>query len=124
MTPASNTRAATLILRLFSLWNLSNEIAYKLLGHSSKSTLQSWEKNSGELSISQSDLIRIGALLDIHAQLRTLFGSPENVYHWIHRDNSEFSGHSPLSVMMSGEDGIGQVRQYLSWSPKLGQFQG
>jgi len=43
-----------------------------------------------------------------------VFSSPENVYGWVSRKNTDFNGQSPLERMLGGDmTDLAYVRQYL-----------
>lgn len=100
--------------KLFASWDLADEQSSALLSVSK----ESWERIRSGVNdeyIADDQGQRAGALLGIHAALRTIFvGSRYN--DWIQRPNSDlmFSGQSALDFMIAGGlPAIDRVREYL-----------
>jgi hypothetical protein len=109
---------ATIIMRLFELWELSTADQLELLGLSPKSRGLLAKYAKGEaLPESRDSLDRVGWLLAIHKALRLLYPqNPEIRYSWVNRRNTAFANLTPLTVMKEqGILGLARVSRYLDY---------
>ena len=111
-SPESRRDLAQVILKLFSLWNLSEPDRLRLLGLQTSLDLERF--THGQDLLTDDILDRIGNLLSIHKALRTLYPkNPEICYSWINGSNTAFNDITPLSVAKEGITGLARVAQYL-----------
>lgn len=101
-------------MRLFEHWRLSTADQLALLGLSANSRRMLSQYRKGKALANNRDMLdRIGWLLVIHQNLRTLY--PENselCYSWVSRRNRHLDNWSPLEVMRAqGFIGIFRVAQ-------------
>lgn len=111
----SDERQAVLraIPNLFDRWKLTEQQSLEILGVSP----EVWYKIRAGHSepLTEDQLLRASALMEIHAALRTIFADPW-CYDWIQRPNGAplFSGQSAIKRMIAGGlPTIIRVRQYL-----------
>lgn len=100
------------VVRLFSLWNLTDEQSAILLDMPAR-TYARW-KTSISGRIDRDRKARLSNLMGIHKALRLIFREPERGYAWIAAPNAAFAGRSALAVMLGGElTDLMRVRRYL-----------
>jgi hypothetical protein len=100
-------------LRLFALWQLSDQEGRILLGQPAARTYARWKANE-VAGIPYDTARRLSYLMGIHKALRHLFKEPERAYAWIRRDNEVFGGQSALTRMLAGDvTDLACVRAYL-----------
>jgi Protein of unknown function (DUF2384) len=113
ITEAEAVAGLKAALRLFELWDLTNEQSRILLGQPSSATFFRWK--AGQIGQVPHDCIwRIGDLLGIHKSLRYLFVDANRGREWLRKPNSAFGGRSALDRMLGGAPSdITAVRGYL-----------
>ena len=113
ITQEEASAALRAVLRMFTLWHLSDTESRVLLGEPSKATLYRWK--AGEIKqIPHDTSYRLGDLLGIHKALAYLFLEPARRYEWIRKPNTVFGGQSALDVMLAGPPAaLTRVRNYL-----------
>lgn len=102
------------IPKLFDRWELTEQQSYELLGVSREMWGRIRVGHCGE-PLTEDQIMRAGALIGIHAALRTIFTKPR-CYGWPLRPNSAafFGGQPAINVMTTGGlPAIIPVRQYL-----------
>ncbi|WP_031553026.1 MbcA/ParS/Xre antitoxin family protein [Parvularcula oceani] len=101
------------VIRLFALWDLSDQDASTLLGDISPRTFQRWKQ--GQTGRVGPDLAaRLSNLVGIHKALRLLFKEKARGYAWIRKPNAAFGARSALDVMLRGQlTDLMRVRRYL-----------
>ena len=107
---------AKMVMKLFSLWQLSTADQLELLGLSVKSRAMLSKYAKGDaLPEARDTLDRVGWLMAIHKALRLLYPqNPEIRYSWVKRRNEAFDNLAPLDVMKEqGIIGIARVSRYL-----------
>ncbi|PWG03779.1 MbcA/ParS/Xre antitoxin family protein [Sphingosinicella humi] len=101
--------------QLVTVWRLTEKEQMKLLGLTSRSTLQRWK--AGQVSEVNHDTVkRISYLLGIFKAINTLLPEQKRADAWIRAPNTAplFGGRSALDRMTSGDVGdLSLVRQYL-----------
>ncbi len=113
ITQGEAEAGARAIVRLFDLWELSDDDACILLGQMSRSSWTRWKQ--GKISAVPYDrATRLSLLLGIHKGLRYLFSDREMGYAWIKKPNTNFGGQSPLEIMKGGTIfALERIRRYL-----------
>ncbi|MBA2653212.1 MAG: hypothetical protein H0U73_13250 [Tatlockia sp.] len=104
------------VIMLFKHWELRNEEECSLLGGISPAQLAKLKK--GTAFVSGRDTIeRVGNLLGIHKNLRTLYPyNKEVVYQWVKGRNHKLHNLSPLDIMLEhGYIGIAQIRRFTDY---------
>ncbi|MBA6225210.1 MULTISPECIES: antitoxin Xre-like helix-turn-helix domain-containing protein [unclassified Colwellia] len=86
-------------------WQCSASDKQAILGLS-KSSYYRFNHNESA-SLSNDQLERISYIANIHQALKMVFSNPDNVYGFMamKNDNPYFNGHSPLSLISSGNFG-------------------
>jgi uncharacterized protein (DUF2384 family) len=99
-------------VRLFKLWDLSDDQAATLLDMPVR-TYRRWK--AGEQGrIDRDGKARLSNLMGIHKALRIIFHEAPRGYRWIRSPNEAFDGRSALDVMLGGElTDLMRVRRYL-----------
>ena len=99
-------------LRLFGLWEITDEEAATLLDLPVR-TYRRWKAGQpGRLD--RDTKARLSNLLGIHKALRILFAEPQRSYGWVKASNTVFDGDTALAVMLQGElTDLMRVRRYL-----------
>lgn len=102
LTDPENAKKLTqMVMRMFGHWKLSATDQLQLLGLSPSSRSMLSRYRTGKAGPSSPDMLdRIGWLLSIHKNLRTLY--PENkeiCYSWIKRQNHFLGNWTPLEIM-------------------------
>jgi hypothetical protein len=113
--PITDEEAAAMFratLKLFELWNLTDEQAAILLDLPVR-TYRRWK--AGELGrIDRDGKARLSNLMGIHKALRIIFREPQRGYAWIRAPNRIFGNRTALDVMLGGElTDVMRVRRYL-----------
>ncbi|MBT8340550.1 MAG: DUF2384 domain-containing protein [Desulfatitalea sp.] len=112
-----NRRSLTqMVIRLFDHWKLSTADQLELLGLSNNSRRMLTQYRKGKALPGNRDLLdRLGWLLVIHQNLRTLYPvNSEICYHWVHERNRYLDNFTPLEIMKKqGFIGIYRVAQLL-----------
>ena len=109
---------ATLVIKLFHLWELNTSDQLDLLGLSPKSRAMLSKYARGDALPATRDMFdRVGWLLSIHKALRLLYPRNEDIrYSWVNRRNAAFDNLAPLDVMKEqGIIGIARVARYLDF---------
>ena len=104
------------VIALFKHWGLKNDEECNLLGGISPAQLAKFKK--GTAFVSGRDAIeRVGNLLGIHKNLRTLYPNNRNVvYQWVKGRNRTLHNLSPLETMLEhGYIGIAQIRRFTDY---------
>lgn len=115
----SRTQLATMMMRLFELWNLDTAAQLNLLGlsESSRALLSKFKKGEAALSHHRDSLDRVGWLLAIHKSLGLLY--PQNVelrYDWVNRKNKALNNEAPIEIMIrEGILGLAKISRYLDF---------
>jgi hypothetical protein len=112
----SRQKLTKMIMRLFDHWELTTADQLELLGLSANSRrMLTQYRKKGVLPNNRDMQDRIGWLLVIHQNLRTLYPeNPELCYSWINRRNQHLVNWTPLEVMKNqGLIGIFRVAQLL-----------
>jgi hypothetical protein len=107
---------ATMTMKLFDHWQLSSAEQLQLLGLNKTSRSGIKGLREGRPLPSTIDVLdRVKSLLSIHKCLRILLPHDRKiVYEWIKFPNKEFSGMTPLQVMLEYRFvGLVKVRTYL-----------
>ncbi len=115
-TETDRRQLAKMVIRLFERWKLSTADQLELLGLSANSRRMLTQYKNGKAFPTSRDLLdRIGWLLVIHQDLRTLY--PENpalCYAWIQLRNRHLGNLTPLETMKEqGMIGLFRVAQLL-----------
>lgn len=105
------------LMRIFkeisTKWNLTDEEQLRLLNVKSMRFFRDFEKGR---KIPPEELFRrVGYLLSIYRTLDVLLPDAYAAYNWIRRPNSAriCNGKPAIKLMLSGEEGIKKVRDYL-----------
>lgn len=108
-------RLAKMIMRLFVLWQISEEEQCLLLGCKSEESSILRGYRGGEPFPDSSELLqRASHLLSIHRSLRTIFPHQRDLaYRWISQRNRHFGGQRPLDLMLENMEGLLSIRRYL-----------
>ena len=109
---------AKMVIKLFSLWQLSTADQLELLGLSPKSRALLAKYARGEVLPESRDVLdRVGLLLSIHKSLRLLYPYNAEIRHtWVNRRNTAFDNLTPLTVMKEqGIIGFARVARYLDY---------
>ena len=104
-----------MILKLFDLWDLSEQQRLQLLGFSKD--IKAFHDYELGLPISDSLEIveREGHLLAIHGYLRSLFPEQQELaYQWMNQQNKSYNGSPITFIALKGLGGLVEVRNYLS----------
>lgn len=107
---------ATMTMKLFDHWQLSSAEQLQLLSFNKASRSRLKGLREGRPIPNAIDVLdRVSHLLSIHKCLRILFPHDrEIVYQWIKYPNKEFSGMTPLQVMLKERFvGLVKVKTYL-----------
>jgi len=110
--------AASIILKLFELWQLDTNTQLNLLGLSPNSRALLGKYRKGDPLPNNRDVLdRVGWLLACHKALRLLYPqNPDLRYNWVNKRNDAFNAKSPIDVMREqGLIGIARVSRYLDF---------
>jgi uncharacterized protein (DUF2384 family) len=107
---------ARMVMTLMQHWALSTDDQASLLGLASgnRAALAAYRRGA-PVGTSRDQLERVGHLLAIHQNLRSLFPqNPELAYAWMSTPNRAFEHRTPVEVVRSlGFAGLLMVRSYL-----------
>ncbi len=109
-------RLTKMVIRLFDHWQLSTADQLELLCLSANSRRMLSQYRKGKALPGTRDILdRLGWLLVIHQDLRTLYPeNPEICYQWVHERNAYLDNFTPLEIMKKqGFLGIYRVAQLL-----------
>ncbi|MBW2370721.1 MAG: hypothetical protein JRH15_22855 [Deltaproteobacteria bacterium] len=112
----SRQKLTKMVMRLFGLWALSTADQLEVLGLSRNSRRMLTQYRRGKALPNNRDMLdRLGWLLVIHQNLRTLYPkNPELCYSWVKRKNRYLGNWAPLEVMKEqGFIGIFRVAQLI-----------
>lgn len=104
---------AKVLVKILTNWDISTEDSAHLMGLSSDDLTSLLNEDS---KINQATQERMGYLLNIHEQLKNLFGNDDNLPIFINTPNQAelFSGQVPLDYMKEqGLDGLKLVLEHL-----------
>ena len=98
------SKALPVVFRILDKWQCSTDEQLRLLGITSRSTLNKYKEASGGIRRSADLQERMSYLLNIHKSLRLLFSLDESIYGWVRKPNSHpfFAGRSAMEVMQGG----------------------
>ena len=99
--PENAKKLAIMIMRMFGHWKLSATDQLELLGLSPSSRSMLSRYRTGKAVPSSPDMLdRIGWLLSIHKNLRTLYPANKEIcYSWIKQHNRFLDNWTPLEIM-------------------------
>ena len=100
--------------RIAAAWQLKTEEARALLGWPAESTFFNY-KNGEAGTLAYDTLERISLVIGIYKALHILYPEAELADRWVRLPNSNplFGGRPALELMLSGMDGLFQVRRLL-----------
>ena len=101
--------------RIAQRWRLSSVHRATLLGASEEQMLL-WHDNPENASLSDDQLKRISYTLGIFRGLHIFYGGSSFADSWPTRVDAYFNEHTPLERMLSGTDGLLDVRRYVDWA--------
>lgn len=98
------SKALPVVFRILDKWQCTIDEQLKLLGVSSRSTLNKYKEVSGGIRLSADTLERMSYILNIHKCLRVLFTADDSIYGWVRKPNNHpfFAGRSAMDVMSGG----------------------
>lgn len=98
------SKALPVVFRILDKWQCTTDEQLKLLGVSSRSTLNKYKEVSGGIRLSADTLERMSYILNIHKCLRVLFTAEDSIYGWVRKPNNHpfFAGRSAMDVMSGG----------------------
>lgn len=121
--PANRRRLSAPALRTFlaiaDLWKLTEEQRRVILGYPSRSAFHNWAKQAREhndITLDVDVLMRISAVLGIHAALGILFENERDGVAWLRQPHaaSVFGGQPPIDLVTAGsQDALMTVRRFL-----------
>jgi hypothetical protein len=121
--PANRRRLSAPNFRTFlaiaDLWGLSEEQRRLILGYPSRSAFHSWAKQArehGEFTLDVDVLMRISAVLGIHAALGILYENERDGVAWLRGPHNAriFGGKPPIDLVTAGtQDALMTVRRFL-----------
>lgn len=100
-------------------WGLNELEQRHILGSPSTSVYRRWSRavlSADDLTLTVAALMRISAVLGIHAALATLYRDKKEEIAWLRGENraAVFGGQPPLELMVGGSlDGLLTVRRFL-----------
>jgi hypothetical protein len=106
-------------LAIADLWRLTVDERRLILGNPSRLSYKRWvraARQHGELMLEVDTLMRISAVLGIHAALRVLNVTEREGVEWLRQPHKSpvFGGKAPLALVTSGTlDGLMTVRGFL-----------
>lgn len=98
------SKALPVVFRILDKWRCTTEEQLKLLGITSRSTLNKYKESNGGIRLSVDTQERMSYILNIHKCLRLLFTADDSIYGWVRKPNSHpfFAGRSAMDVMSGG----------------------
>lgn len=98
------SKALPVVFRILDKWNCTTDEQLKLLGITSRSTLNKYKESNGGIRLSVDTQERMSYILNIHKCLRLLFTADDSIYGWVRKPNSHpfFAGRSAMDVMSGG----------------------
>jgi len=109
-----------MIMRLFSLWNLTDKEKAIALGLSTgtQTSIHKYKTGKQDLPLMRDIQDRVGHLLAIHKYLKRAYPfDKELAYQWIKTSNSDFNNLPPFNLIFNeGYLGLVKVRNYLEIS--------
>jgi hypothetical protein len=100
---ADRRMLAKATVRLFELWNLTDEQAAALLGADARAAVLTELRTGGSLPPQQELIERARALLRIHRYLQLLLPrNPQVAAKWMQAPDERLSGKTPIEILRSG----------------------
>lgn len=98
------SKALPVVFRILEKWQCNTDEQLRLLGISSRSTLNKYKESKGGIRLSVDIQERMSYILNIHKCLRLLFTADDSIYGWVRKPNSHpfFAGRSAMDVMNGG----------------------
>ena len=98
------SKALPVVFRILDKWQCNTDEQLRLLGISSRSTLNKYKESKGGIRLSLDIQERMSYILNIHKCLRLLFTADDSIYGWVRKPNSHpfFAGRSAMDVMNGG----------------------
>lgn len=98
------SKALPVVFRILEKWQCNTDEQLRLLGISSRSTLNKYKESKGCIRLSADIQERMSYILNIHKCLRLLFTADDSIYGWVRKPNSHpfFAGRSAMDVMNGG----------------------
>lgn len=98
------SKALPVVFRILEKWQCNTDEQLRLLGISSRSTLNKYKESKGDIRLSADIQERMSYILNIHKCLRLLFTADDSIYGWVRKPNSHpfFAGRSAMDVMNGG----------------------
>ncbi|MFV0265094.1 MAG: antitoxin Xre-like helix-turn-helix domain-containing protein [Kluyvera sp.] len=98
------SKALPVVFRILEKWHCNTDEQLRLLGISSRSTLNKYKESKGGIRLSLDIQERMSYILNIHKCLRLLFTADDSIYGWVRKPNSHpfFAGRSAMDVMNGG----------------------
>ena len=98
------SKALPVVFRILEKWQCNTDEQLRLLGISSRSTLNKYKESKGGIRLSLDIQERMSYILNIHKCLRLLFTADDSIYGWVRKPNSHpfFAGRSAMDVMNGG----------------------
>lgn len=98
------SKALPVVFRILEKWHCSTDEQLRLLGISSRSTLNKYKESKGGIRLSADIQERMSYILNIHKCLRILFSAEDSIYGWVRKPNAHpfFAGRSAMDVMNGG----------------------
>ncbi|MGY4024925.1 MbcA/ParS/Xre antitoxin family protein [Aeromonas rivuli] len=98
------SKALPVVFRILDKWQCTTDEQLKLLGISSRSTLNKYKESSGGIRLSVDMQERMSYILNIHKSLRVLFSVDDSIYGWVRKPSSHpfFAGRSAMDIMKGG----------------------
>lgn len=98
------SKALPVVFRILEKWQCNTDEQLRLLGISSRSTLNKYKESKGGIRLSADIQERMSYILNIHKCLRLLFTADDSIYGWVRKPNSHpfFAGRSAMDVMNGG----------------------
>lgn len=98
------SKALPVVFRILEKWCCNTDEQLRLLGISSRSTLNKYKESKGGIRLSVDIQERMSYILNIHKCLRILFSADDSIYGWVRKPNSHpfFAGRSAMDVMNGG----------------------
>lgn len=98
------SKVLPVVFRILEKWQCNTDEQLRLLGISSRSTLNKYKESKGGIRLSVDIQERMSYILNIHKCLRLLFTADDSIYGWVRKPNSHpfFAGRSAMDVMNGG----------------------